>query len=152
MSDHTSECYHKHGVSFRFPHDWELVEQSHDDGITITVSSLASVFWSLSLFPSRPTPEHVLQTAVAAYRDEYTDIDESAVETELCDVTARGWDLEFLCLDLVNAVVLRSFRTGRFTALVLFQGIDHELDQMRQQVEQITDSLFCEFGDDVIIY
>ena len=146
------ELYEQHGISFRYPADWELDEQSHEDGITITVSSSESVFWSITLFPTRPTPDHVLQTALAAYREEYSEIDESAVETELCDAPTWGWNLEFVCLDLINVVVLRSFRTGRFTALVLFQGMDRELELVRDHVDKITDSLFCEFGDDVIIH
>ncbi|MEO1994591.1 MAG: hypothetical protein ABGZ17_04885 [Planctomycetaceae bacterium] len=146
------EPYDQHGISFRYPTDWELDEQSHEDGLTITVSSSESVFWSISLFPTRPPPDHVLQTALAAFRQEYPELDESAVETELCDAPAWGWNLEFVCLDLINIVVLRAFRTGRFTALVLFQGMDRELELVREQVNKITDSLFCEFGDDVIIH
>lgn len=148
---HMSELYNQHGINFQYPGDWELDEQTHDDGVTITVSSTESVFWSISLFPTRPTPDHVLQTALTAYRDEYPEMDESAIETEMCDAPTWGWDLEFLCLDLVNNAVLRCFRTGRFTVLVLFQGLDRELEAVRDQIEHISNSLVCEFGDDVII-
>jgi hypothetical protein len=36
---------------------------------------------------------------------------------------------------------LRVFRTGRFTALVLYQGTDHELEETRNVLEEISNTL-----------
>lgn len=136
------ELYRSHGVKFRFPGDWALNEQrTGSEEVTVTVSSPETSFWSLSLYFDRPDPEALIETAVDAFRDEYDELDDYPVECRVCRRPATGRDLEFVCLELINSAFLRAFRTPRFSALVLYQGTDHELADTREILEGITASL-----------
>jgi len=127
--------YAAHGVRFRYPDDWDLTEQQTESNVTITVSSQETSFWSLTLFFDRLQPEQVLETALDAFRNEYDDIDVYPAETMLGRVGNLARDVEFVCLELINGAFLRVFRTGRFTAVVLYQGTDHELKETREMLE-----------------
>ena len=93
----------------------------------------------------------MLETALDAFRDEYGDIDVYPAETTLGRVGNLARDVDFVCLELINGAFLRVFRTGRFTALVLYQGTDHELEDTRDVLEGISNTLECDFGEDVVI-
>ena len=58
--------YQNNGVRFQFPSDWTLTEQSDDEETAISLQSDGTSFWTLMLFKSRPDPEEVLETVVAA--------------------------------------------------------------------------------------
>jgi hypothetical protein len=145
------EIYVGHGVRFRYPDDWDLSEQQTVNEVTVTVSSRETSFWSLTLFFDRPQPEQVLQTAMDALRDEYEDIDVYPVETALCRISNLSRDVEFVCFELINSAFLREYRTARFTALVLYQATDHELQETRSVLEGISNTLQCDFDEDAII-
>ncbi|MBI3864935.1 MAG: hypothetical protein HY290_23920 [Planctomycetia bacterium] len=135
--------YQSHGVRFRYPGEWELAEHQEDDQVSITVSSPATAFWMLSLFASRPEPADVVQTVLAAFREEYEEIDDyrSAARIEKRPTVAR--DIDFVCLDRLNIAGVRAFRTRTFTALVLYQLTEVERDEIEPILEQITRSLSC---------
>ncbi len=131
----------QHGLQFRYPEDWTLDEVRSGDGHTITVSSPGTSFWCISLFPHRPAPEEVLDTACQAFEDEYEEVDVYEASTEVAGENAAGRDIEFVCLELVNSAVLRAVATPERTILVLYQGTDHELEDTRRMMERITESL-----------
>ena len=137
-----------HGVRFRYPDSWELTEQQNDDGVAVTISGPGTSFWTLQLFFDAPAPEHVILQAVEAFRAEYEEIDFYPASAELCARPASGGDVEFVCLELMNSAFLRAFQADRFTALVLFQGTDAELEETRETLDAITDSLRCDSGDE----
>ena len=145
------EIYVAHGVRFRYPDDWDLSEQQTANEVTITISSRETSFWSLTLFFDRPQPERVLETALEAFRDEYDDIDVYPAETMLCRLNNLSRDVEFVCFELINSAFLRVFCTGRFTALVFYQGTDHELEETRSVLEEISNTLQCDFGGGAVI-
>jgi hypothetical protein len=57
--------------------------------------------------------------------------------------------VEFVCLELVNSAFLRAFRLGESSALVLYQGTDHELEDTRPILEEISASLQWEADEDL---
>ena len=135
------------GVRFRYPELWELTEQQNEDGVAMTVSGPGTSFWTLQLFFDAPAPEHVISQAVEAFRGEYDEFDFYPVSGELCGRPASGGDVEFVCLELINSAFLRAVQTERFTALVLFQGTDTELEETRKTLDAITASLHCDSDD-----
>lgn len=139
--------YQSHGIGFRFPDGWSLQEQEEGGDRTISVQSPETSFWAVSLLPERPEPADVIEAAVAAFEEEYPDLDVYTVEAELCRQPTLARDLDFVCLDLVNSAALRAFRTGRYTVLVLYQGNDRELEHTRELLEGISRSLYCELED-----
>lgn len=138
------EQYEQHGVRFLYPGNWELDEKSGEGEVTISVNSPETSFWSLSLYYERPDPELLVEKAVDAFRDEYAELDQYPAEVRLCRRETAARDVEFVCLELINGAFLRAFQTPDFTALVLYQGTDHELAHTRQVMEGISASLECE--------
>ncbi len=136
-----------HGVRFRYPQQWELQQEPSESGVTISVNSPGTSFWSLTLDSDGPDPQALLQAAVNVFREEYQELDSYPVNAQICHRAALGRDLEFVCLDMLNSACLRVFRTGRFTALILYQGYDSELAETRPAMDAITASLECE-GDE----
>jgi hypothetical protein len=143
-----SEVYAGHGVTFEYPEKWELTEQVQDDECLITVSGPGTSFWSVGLFRDKPHAEIVLDTVVAAFRDDYPDLDVYPVEDEILDQPANGFDLEFFCLELVNTAFVRSFLARDFTVMILCQSEDSELAASKASFESIRDSFDCELQDD----
>ena len=133
--------YQNYGIQFQFPSSWELDEQINDDDITITVQSAGTSFWTAVIFTSQPDPEEVLDTVVAAFEQDYEDVDVSPVVASFCGVPALGRDLDFVCYDLINSSTLRAFQTTEQTILVLYQGTDHELESTREMLESISRSM-----------
>ena len=143
------ELYHAHGIEFRYPGYWELGEEQSEDEISITVASPETSFWSLTLFFDGPPPEELIASALDAFREEYDEFDIYPTEAELCRRTSVTCDLEFVCFELLNSAFLRAFRTGKFSALVLYQGTDHELVETKEILQEISASLRWE-GDEAL--
>jgi hypothetical protein len=140
--------YDSNGVRFRFPEHWELHEDRSDDQLSITVSSPETSFWTLSLFFNPLQEDELMETALDAFRKEYQELDIYPVTETICDRESVARDLEFVCLELINSAFLRTFQTDHFTALILYQGTDIELEMTRKQLENISLSLQCE-GDEL---
>ena len=104
------------------------------------------------MFKSRPDPDAVLDTVVAAFEQDYEEVDVLTAVSSLCGLPSLGRDLDFVCYDLLNSATLRAFQTSSHTVLVMFQGTDHELESTRPQMESISASLEYEdeewFEDD----
>ena len=137
--------YRGHGIQFRHPSDWSLVEDVGPGETTIAVHSPGTSYWTLTLLDDAPDPNDILETVLDAYRDEYKDIDVYESTPKL-SVYASACDLDFVCLDLVNSVTVLAVRTNRRTVLIVAQGTDHELELTRSVMESITKSFSCEEG------
>ncbi len=142
------EVYDRHGITFQYPADWEVSEQEQGDECLITVSGPGTSFWSVGLFRDRPSPDLVLETALAAFKDEYPDLDAYDADDELLSQPTMGYDIEFFCLELVNTARIRSFLAQDFTVLVLCQADDTELETSDPLFEEMSRSLNCELPDD----
>lgn len=142
------EVYDHHGITFQYPTDWEVSEQEQGDECLITVSGPGTSFWSIGLFRDRPHPELVLETALAAYKDEYPDLDSYLAEDEILQQPTSGYDLEFFCLELVNTARVRSFLAHDFTVLIMCQADDTELESSEPLFDEMTNSLDCDVPDD----
>lgn len=143
--DNPMPRYSAHGVHFNYPADWGLQEQSQGNEHLITVSSPETSFWSLGLFFDSPSPEHVVQTVLRALEDDYPEIDIYESQDVLLDQPAVSRDVEFVCMELLNSAWIRAFQTPHFTALLMYQSTDHELEGAEPILEAITRSLECDF-------
>jgi len=142
-----SKTYTGAGVLFRYPDDWFLAEERGEDDFTITVGDGETTQWSVTLMPGRPQPKEVLKQAVRAFREEYESLDVTESKVRLAGHSANAADLDFECFELLNAAFLRTFRTDRFTVLVMYQATGHELDALEPVFEDINGSLRCEEAD-----
>ena len=132
------------GIRFRYPDDWRLSEEIGEDEVSITVSSPESAFWSATVMRRRPEPEDVLQTVLDVFRDEYDELDIEESQTRLANRDVPAADIDFVCLEMTNSAHLRAFRTGQFTVLVLYQSTDADMQDHKDTLEAISDSLLCE--------
>jgi len=133
--------YDHGGIRFRYPNDWTLTEQHHGDESVITVQSPETAFWSISIFRDRPFAEHVMESALDAFRDEYAEFDVYPSSQTIRGHDAVARDIEFVCLELLNSAFLRAFETDRATVLILYQANDSELESLRTVMEHISASL-----------
>jgi len=139
-----------HGLRFRYPGSWVMTDETTDDKVAVTVQSDGSTFWTVAVFPDAPAPARVIESALAAYRDDYPELDVYPPETR-SDVRGSilSRDLEFVCLELIAAARMESFQTGGVTVLVLFQGSDAELESRRPILDAMTASVEVAATDDV---
>lgn len=142
-----SAVYQKHGVRFEFPPGWVLTEDGATTEVCITVASPQAAFWSITLFFDCPSPDEVSETVIRAFQDEYQDIDVYPTNVPVGGQPAVGADIEFIAFDLTNSAFVRVCRTNRFTAVVLYQGTDHELVNSLGDLETISESV--EFDPDL---
>ena len=132
-----------YGIRFQYPADWELTEQAKTGEVSVTVSSPHTAFWIVTLFYDRPEPQEIIETVLAAFHEEYDEMDDYPARVRLCQHKTVARDIEFVCLELLNSAWARSFRTEDYTVLVLYQASDVDLDETQPVMEAITRSLKC---------
>ncbi|QDU37584.1 hypothetical protein Mal4_18990 [Maioricimonas rarisocia] len=135
--------YRKAGIQFRYPEDWELSEEGGSSELSVTVSDEGTSFWSVTLLRDRPSPEHVLDAAVEAFRDDYAEVDVYPTMTEIAHRPAFARDIEFVYLEMLNSAFLRAFQDEQHTVLVFYQATDTELDEVGPVFEAICASVHC---------
>lgn len=129
------------GVTFVYPEGWELSRDEHGTDVTWHLQTDGSAFWSLTLLASCPTAEEAVEAVVDAFREEYPDLDVYSGPDTPLPGPAAGCDIDFVYVDLVNAARIRAEATSVFTAVVVYQGEDREVELYREQFEAITRSL-----------
>jgi len=82
----------------------------------------------------------VINAVLDVYRADYEDLDIDETPSPI-NIPSISVILDFVCYDLVNSATLMSFRTNRRTILVLWQGMDRELETCENLMERITQSL-----------
>lgn len=145
------QLYRNHGISFTYPEEWSLSEVVSGSTVALTVAGPETSFWSLWLMYECPEPEQMLNSAVAAFSDDYDEVDVFHSEGQQCEYPCQQCEIEFVSLELINAACLRAFQTDRFSVLILYQGTDRELDYTRENLESITESLECDLDDDLAL-
>lgn len=139
-----SSTYRTTGLSFCYPPEWQAVEHREDGRLSVTVAGTGTAFCTVTMLYDRPDPRQVLEAAIRAFRDEYPELDVYTADSRVASRPALGRDVDFICLELCNTALLRAFRTGRFTVLVLFQSSDVELPETRPIFDQVCNSLNCD--------
>ncbi|MEZ6123417.1 MAG: hypothetical protein R3C49_09615 [Planctomycetaceae bacterium] len=133
--------YSGHGVRFSYPDIWEITEESDDGDILITVASPGTCFWTLRLLPGCPAPPQVVESCVAAFQEEYDEMEVEKVTIHLAEMPAYARQLEFFCMELMNTVGLASVRCNEMTILIWWQGTDHELIECQEILGHMTGSV-----------
>ena len=132
-----------HGCQFRYPSDWDIAEQDEEGQYTVTATSPTTAFWTLSLFVDRPDPEGLIEKVVDVFRNEYDEMDVYTTSKRVGRHKAVGCDIDFVCLDCLSIANVRSFRTRRFTVLILFQHVEAEHDDVQPILDDMTRSFIC---------
>lgn len=131
------------GVRFRYPENWRLEREEADDGWTVYVQSPGTAFAMVSL-REEVTPGEMAETALAAMREEYPELEADDCVDSLAGQPAIGHDIQFFSFDLVNTAWTRSFAGGRGSVLILCQTSDIELDAHEPVLRAICASIEVE--------
>ncbi len=136
------------GVRFQYPDNWRLDDSEGDvessdagESHTVSVSSPGGAFWTLVRHHASLEPSESVETSLRAMRDVYPDLDAEPAEEVVAGHRLRGYDLNFICLDLTNTTLIRGFRTPDASYLLLCQADDRELETVNRVFQAITTSL-----------
>jgi hypothetical protein len=129
------------GLHFRYPDNWRLEREDNEAGWTVSLQSTDTAFMMISLREDMPDVDQMANTALAALREEYPELEADASVDSLAGQPAVGHDIRFFSLDLTNTCWTRSFYSAHGTVLVLCQVNDLELDTNGQVLRAICASL-----------
>jgi hypothetical protein len=132
------------GVRFKYPENWQLEREETDTGWTVTVQSPETAFLMLSFREDMPTTDSMVETALAALREEYAELEADDCVDSVAGQPAVGHDIRFFSLDLTNTCWTRSFYGAQGTLLLLCQLSDLELDKNEPVLRAICASLEVE--------
>jgi hypothetical protein len=135
------ETFEDEGIRFRYPENWRLEREDTDTGWTVVVQSPATAFAMISLNDESPSVENMAETALAAMREDYPDLEADSCVDSLAGRPAVGHDIRFFSLDLTNTCWIRSFYCSRGTMVVMCQVNDLELETNEPVLRAICASL-----------
>lgn len=129
------------GVRFEYPPGWEI--EVVEDGSRTTVSFQAPdgmAFGFLACDADCPDPDELADEALEAMRDEYPDLEAVEAAETIAGHPARGHDVEFFSLDMVNGCAIRSFQTERRTVLIFCQWSQLDGDEVEPLMRRLRKS------------
>ncbi|WP_417383508.1 hypothetical protein [Gimesia sp.] len=137
------KLFNEYGVSFEYPDDWELTKDVNEQEgeIQISVAGTDSSFWLISLFLVDIPAEDLLKKSLEVFQEEYEELDVYETQVRLAGKECLGYDVEFVCSELINSAFLRVLKTSLFTAFILYQGTDQDLQNSLKDLEAISLSL-----------
>ena len=131
--------YDKLGVQFMYPENWEIMDEDPDsEPRTIAVHNDTGAFWSVTVYKSAVETDQIAETALAALREEYEELEAEAVDEQVGQVGATGYDVQFYVQQLVAAARIRTFANGEDTVLLLCQAEDREFERLREVFQAMT--------------
>jgi hypothetical protein len=133
--------FERHGIRFQYPENWQVEYADAEQGWSVTVQSPGTAFLLLSVQGDRPPVQEVLDSTLAALREDYPELEVEPVADRMAGRAARGHEIQFFSMDLVNTCWTRCFRTSRSTVLVLCQSNDLELDHVEPVLRAICASM-----------
>jgi hypothetical protein len=116
------------GIRFAYPENWQLEEAQTEQGWSVTVQSPGTAFLLINIQKDRPGVQEVLDTTLSTLREDYPELEAEPASERIAGRPARGHDIQFFSLDLVNTCWTRCIRTNDRTLLILCQTNDLELE------------------------
>ena len=119
------------GIRLKYPENWEFSREATEEGWTITIQSPETAFLMLTLREDSPGPEVLVETALAALRELYADLEADESVDTLAGQPAIGHDIRFFSLDLTNTCWTRSIEAVQGTILLMcqFNDLESEIHQ-----------------------
>jgi hypothetical protein len=136
--------FEKNGIRFRYPDFWTSEIEDSDAGWTASLASPATAFIVLSLHLEEDDPSRLADTALAAMRESYLDLEADPVMETIAGQPAIGFDVNFFTLDLTNTCWIRSLQVPEGCLLILSQCTDGEIETNGAVLKAIQTSLEIE--------
>ncbi len=134
--------YESFGIRFLYPENWCITDEQLDEWPrSVSVQSPSGAYWELQVYPSRISPSRLTKQALEAMKQVYADIESKPVTEELGTINAKGYDLDFFCLDFLVTSRIRCFWVGSRTCLLTCQAESREFDGQQPVFAAITKSL-----------
>jgi hypothetical protein len=123
--------FHEGGIRLQYPENWTLAKEPTEDGWTLMIQSPETAFLLLTLREDNPGPEVLVETALAALREDYQELEADSAVDSLAGQPAIGHDIRFFSLDLTNTCWTRSIETVQGTILLMcqFNDLESEINQ-----------------------
>lgn len=128
-----SAVYENFGVTFMYPENWQLSDESGDvdaGAKTVTVNSPGGAFWTLNVYEPAIDPQDLADQFRVTMEAEYEGLESIATVEEIGAVKATGYDMDFYCLDFVVSARVRSLRVGKRTYVLSCQAETREFDKL----------------------
>lgn len=136
------QTYDQHGIRFSYPDDWTLdQDEPAQPGDSVAVYSPGGAFWLVSPQAEDTEPAELADEALAAMREEYSDLESEPVEEWIAGQPAVGYDVNFWYLDLTATSLIRCLSTEQGSFVILCQSEDREFEQVEPVFQAITTSL-----------
>jgi hypothetical protein len=132
------------GIRFKFPENWKLEREDNEDGWSVSLQSPDTAFLLLSVREDMPSTNNMVDTALAALKEDYPDLESDDCVDSLAGQPAVGHDVRFFSFDLTNTCWIRSFYGARGTVLILCQLNDLEIDKYEPILRAICASIELE--------
>ena len=131
-----------HGLVFQYPENWTLEEESVEDGATsVWLHSPNGAFWSVTVYPPDVDPESATDQALETMQAEYRGLDAETKTETIGGQEFVGYEMNFVCLDLVNTSHVLSYRDEAATYVILYQAQDDEFAKLADVFVAMTTSL-----------
>ena len=132
------------GIRFKYPENWQLEREESEAGWTVSLQSPDTAFLMLCFREDMPSTDDMAESALAALREEYPELEAEDRIDSLAGQPAIGHDIRFFSFDLTNTCWTRSFYSSRGTVLVLCQFNDLESEKNEPVLRAICASLELE--------
>ena len=133
--------FERDGIRFRYPETWQLEREESANGWTVSLQGPGTAFLILSVDLDTPEVDAVAETALAALRDDYPDLEADSYVDTVAGQPAVGHEIRFFSFDLTNTCWTRSFYAGGGTCLLMWQVNDLELEQSEDILRAICASV-----------
>ncbi len=133
--------FERDGIRFRYPETWQIEREESASGWTVSLQGPGTAFLVLSVDQDMPEMDAVAETALAALRDDYPELEADPCVDTVAGQPAIGHEIRFFSFDLTNTCWTRSFYAGGGTALLMWQVNDLELEQSEDILRAICASV-----------
>jgi hypothetical protein len=139
-----SAVYENFGLSFMYPENWQLSDESGDVDAgpkTVTVNSPGGGFWTLQVYEPAVDPQEMADQFRTTMEGEYEGLESLPISEHIGALAVTGYDMDFYCLDFVVTAQVRSLRVGARTYVVACQAETREFDKISPVFQAMTYSL-----------
>jgi hypothetical protein len=133
--------YDKHGLKFQYPENWKLEEETvEDDSPSVSLYSPEGAFWSVTIYAD-VDPASASEQALESMRVEYPDLDVDAVTESIAGQELVGYEMSFVCLDMVNTARVLCYGDDRSTYVLMYQAEDRDYTKLADVFSAVTTSM-----------
>ncbi len=130
--------YHKNGIQFMYPENWNLIENHSDGTLQVSLQSPGSCVWDLFVFEDRDAIDSTEQF-VATLQEQYDEFESDPIQKKIGERELQGFEANFYCLDLlVTAQVIELPPVENERRIVMFQGESREFEENQMVFDAIT--------------